>query len=96
LKRLEYADRLHELGLTTLEKRRLRGDLIETFKIVIRRDKVKMEDFFECSRSIYNLRGHQFKMTLQRSHTNIRSSFFSQRVVNIWKSSKYCGFCKFG
>ena len=46
LKRLEYADRLHELGLTTLEKRRLRGDLIETFKIVTGRDKVKMEDFF--------------------------------------------------
>jgi len=28
------------------EKRRLRGDLIETFKIVTGRDKVKMEDFF--------------------------------------------------
>ena len=54
--------------------------------IVTGRDKVKMEDFFECSKSIYNLRGHQFKMTVQRSHTNIRSSFFSQRVVNIWNS----------
>jgi len=69
LKRLEYADRLHELGLTTPEKRGLRDDLIETFKIVTGRDKVKMEFFFECSRSIYNLRGHQFKMTVQRSHT---------------------------
>jgi len=76
-KRLEYADRLHELRLTTLEKRRLSGDLIETFKLVTGRDKVKMEDFFECSRSIYNLHGHQFKMTVQ-SHTNrpTRSSFF--------------------
>jgi len=48
LKRLEYADRLHELGLTTLEKRRLRGDLTETFKIVTGRDKVKMEDFLNA------------------------------------------------
>jgi len=84
LKRLEYADRLNELGLTTLEKRRVRGDLIETFKIVTGRERVKMEDFFECSRSNYNLRGHQFKMTVQRSRTTTRSSFFSQRVVNIW------------
>jgi len=48
LKRLQYADRLHDLGLTTLEKRRLRGDLIETFKIVTGRDKVKMEDFLNA------------------------------------------------
>jgi len=47
-KRLQYADRLHELGLTTLEKRRLRGDLIETFKIVTGIDKVKMEDFLNA------------------------------------------------
>jgi len=48
LKRLEYADRLHESGLTTLEKRRLRGDLIETFKIVTGRDKVKIEYFLNA------------------------------------------------
>jgi len=40
------------------------GDLIETFMIVTGRDKVKMEDFFECNKSNYNLHGHQFKMTV--------------------------------
>ena len=76
-------DRLHELGLT-LEKRRVRGDLIETFKIVTGTEKVRMEDFFATNNSNYNLRGHQFKMAVQRSRTNVRSSFFSQRVVNTW------------
>jgi len=33
----------------TLEKRRLRGDLIETFKIVTGRLKVKMEDFLNAA-----------------------------------------------
>ena len=86
LKRLEYADRLKQLGLTTLEKRRIRGDLIETFKIVTGREKRKMEDFFQCNKSNCNLRGHQFNVTVHRSRTTTRSSFFSQRVVNIWNS----------
>ena len=29
-----YSDRVKELGLTTLETRRKRGDLIEAFKII--------------------------------------------------------------
>jgi len=33
-KNLSYENRLKRLKLTTLEKRRLRGDLIETFKII--------------------------------------------------------------
>jgi len=38
------------LGLTTLEKRLARGDLLETFKFVTGRDKVKVEDCFECKK----------------------------------------------
>jgi len=34
LKNMSYPERLKILGLTTLEYRRLRGDLIEVFKIV--------------------------------------------------------------
>ena len=34
LRNLSYCDRLKRLGLTTLDDRRNRGDLIETYKLV--------------------------------------------------------------
>ena len=34
LKNLNYIDRLQRMGLTTLERRRTRGDLIEMYKVV--------------------------------------------------------------
>ena len=55
LKKLPYESRLHRLGLTTLERRRIRGDLIETFKILTGIEKVDMEHFFEFSDTGYNL-----------------------------------------
>jgi ribonuclease P/MRP protein subunit RPP40 len=46
LKEKTYHIRLKELGLTTLETRRLRGDLIEMFKIMTGRLDVDPSDFF--------------------------------------------------
>ena len=49
-----------KLGITTLEKRRLRGDLIEVFKIFKVFDDIKHTDFF--TRSFTRLRGHGLKL----------------------------------
>ena len=64
LKKLPYESRLHRLGLTMLERRRIRGYLIETFKILTGIEKVDMEHFFEFSDTGYNLRGHSKRLTV--------------------------------
>ena len=51
-----YEDRLHILNLTTLETRRLRGDLIEVFKIFKGFDNLDSSMFFELSNA--HTRGH--------------------------------------
>ena len=46
LKNKSYDERLRILGLTRLETRRLRGDLIETYKIVHRKENIDHRQFF--------------------------------------------------
>jgi ribonuclease P/MRP protein subunit RPP40 len=81
-----YSERLNLLGLTTLERRRVRGDLIETFKIVTGREKISKEDFFQLADQQHCLRGHTLKMFKQRYRTTIRANSFSMRVVNEWNA----------
>ena len=52
LKNLEYSDRLKRLGLTTLETRRKKGDLIETYKILSGKENTTGNKFFELSAHI--------------------------------------------
>ena len=44
-----YKDKLQELGLFSLERRRLRGDLIEVFKIISFIENVDSTLFFSVS-----------------------------------------------
>ena len=88
LKKLPYESQLHRLGLTMLERRRISGDLIETFKIITGIEKVDMEQFFELSDTGYNLRGHSKKLTVNRCCLDSRKYFFSSRVVHHWNYLK--------
>ena len=50
-------------------------------------DKVNMEHFFELDHGGgHDLRGHKFKVKVQRSRLELRQAFFSQRVVCAWNS----------
>jgi ribonucleases P/MRP protein subunit RPP40 len=84
LEHLDYERRLTHLGLQSLVNRRLRGDLIETNKIITGKEKVDPSQFFKFNQVKHNLRGHKFKLTVVRSRLEIRRQFFSQRVVEHW------------
>ena len=79
---LGYRDRLKFLNIESLEVRRLRLDLVLTYKIIF-----GMTDF-ECSK-IFTLnknstRGHQYKILPEHGVFDIRRNYFSCRVVRVW------------
>ena len=82
-KGLGYADRLRVTGLTTLEQRWNRGDMIETFKTIRGINKVDYKKFFSFSDNTHT-RGHKWKLTKNRSRLECRRNFFSCRAVDRW------------
>uniref|UniRef100_K7EYK2 Reverse transcriptase domain-containing protein n=2 Tax=Pelodiscus sinensis TaxID=13735 RepID=K7EYK2_PELSI len=85
LERVPYEERLKRLGLFSLEKRRLRGDMIEVYKIMSGVERADKEKLFISSHN-RRTRGHQMKLMGSRFKTNKRKFFFTQRVVNLWNS----------
>ena len=83
-KTLSYEDRLKTVHLTTLETRRIRGDLIEVYKIMHGLTDINPEEFFSFSTS--NLRGHRYKLFKPRVRTDIGKFSFSWRVVELWNA----------
>ena len=89
LRNLPYEERLKRLNLTTLEERRKRGDLIETFKILKGFDKIEPSTLFTLRREVVNRddgvgRGHHMRIFKRRANTVMRRKFFSYRVVDNW------------
>ena len=74
---LTYEQRFKRFGITTLETRRLRGNLIEAFQIINGFDKVDYLKFFHLSTT--GLRGHNLKLFKPSFKRNVGKYTFSNR-----------------
>ena len=83
---LPYSKRLEIMKLTTLGERRIRGDLIETYKIV--NSKVDYgKDVFKLSRSGNNIVSKiKNGATCSKSVCKLRLAFLPERIRNYWNN----------
>lgn len=77
-----YEERLKLLDMTSLETRRMRGDLIEVFKLLKGYEDIDVQKFFAKAEGC--TRGHVLKLVKPRCRLDCRKYFFSHRVIDLW------------
>jgi len=82
MKGKKYPEKLHILGLTTLKRRRIRGDLIETFKILSGKENVDIETFLQLADSSRHMRGQSLNLYKRHCRLDARK-FFSPESFTV-------------
>ena len=84
-KNLSYEERMKLLKLPSLEFRRLRGDLIEVFKICHNLyDPITTKSLLTINNS--NTRSHNYKLVKPRVNSSQFMIFLTNRIINLWNN----------
>ena len=85
IKHLNYSERLKYLKLPTLRFRRIRGDMIEVYKILTGKYDSSIHYSFTVN-ACSTTRGNKYKLFKGHARYDLRKYFFSKRVIDIWNS----------
>ena len=89
IKHLSYEKRLMELNLPTLVYRRLRGDMIELYKIthnIYNIDTSKLINYRKDSNTRIGLRGHDYVIDIIYIENKHKKRFLPNRVAKVWNT----------